>query len=177
MYHSAAIQEVFTLLILAWKRTVYFEEGIFNAERANSMIGQIIQTRPRHLLLATITKEEVDWEAIIFIFCTGHQHTFMRYRKQTYLLTNIFVFRPVRYQSILQDNWRIYSSLFITHTMIKNIFFEAYRIRKKLWYRCPWCKSSAILGEDSWKHFRSKGVKTLAEEFSSYVRKFRLTVL
>ena len=89
LYHSAAIQEVFTLLILAWKRTVYFEEGIFNAERANSMIGQIIQTRPRHLLLATITKEEVDWEANIFVFRTGHQRTFVRYGKQIYLLTNI----------------------------------------------------------------------------------------
>ena len=166
MYHSAAIQEVFTLLILAWKRTVYFEEGIFNAERANSMIGQIIQTRPRHLLLATITKEEVDWEANIFVFRTGHQRTFVRYGKQIYSLTNIFVFRPVRYQSILQDDWQIYLSLLVTHTMIENIFFEAYRIRKKLWYRCPWCKSSAILGEDSWKHFCSECVKTLVEEFS-----------
>ena len=49
LYNSAAIQEVFPILMLAWKRTVYFEEGIFNAERANSMIGQIIQTRSRHL--------------------------------------------------------------------------------------------------------------------------------
>ena len=121
MYHSAAIQEVFTLLILAWKRTVYFEEGIFNAERANSMIGQIIQTRPRHLLLATITKEEVDWEANIFVFRTGHQRTFV---KRICLLTNIFVFRLVRYQSILRYDWRINLLLLVTHTMIENIFFE-----------------------------------------------------
>ena len=156
LYHSAAIQEVFPILMLAWKRTVYFEEGIFNAERANSMIGQII---PDTFFLATITKEEVDWEANIFVFRTGHQRTFVRYGKRIYSLTNIFVFRPVRYQSILQDDWRIYSSLLVTHTMIENIFFEAYRIRKKLWYRCPWCKSPAVLGEDSWKYFRSERVK------------------
>ena len=41
-------------------KLITFEEGIFNTERANSMIGQIVQTRPKHLLLATITKEEVD---------------------------------------------------------------------------------------------------------------------
>ena len=160
MYHSAAIQEVFTLLILALKRTVYFEEGIFNAETANSVIGQIIQTRPRHLSFATITKEDVDWEANIFIFRTGHQRTFVRYGKRIYSLTNIFVFRPVRYQNILQEDWRIYSSLLVTHTMIENICFEAYRIRKKLWYRRPWCKSPAVLGQDSWKYFRSERVKT-----------------
>ena len=31
--------------------------------------------------------------------------------------------------------------------MIENIFFEPYRIRKKLWCKCPWCKKSCRPGE------------------------------
>ena len=52
--------------------------------------------------------------------------------------------------------WRIYSSSVLwdtkvfyrttTHTMIENIFFEPYRIRKKLWCKCPWCKKSCRPG-------------------------------
>ena len=127
-------------------------------ERTQSLVT-LSKLVPDTFCWLLLQKKKLTEEANIFIFHTGHQCTFMRYGKQTYLFTNTFVFRPVRYQSILQDDWRIYSSLLVTHTMIENIFFEAYRIRKKLWYRCPWCKSPAVLGEDSWKYFCSECVK------------------
>ena len=166
--HFCITQPQFRRCLLFWflleKELFILKKEYLMLKERTQWLVKLSKLVPDTFCWLLLQKKKLTEEANIFIFHSGHQCTFMRYGKQTYLFTNTFVFRPVRYQSILQDDWRIYLSLLVTPTMIENIFFEGYRIRKKLWYKCPWSKSPADLGEDSWKYFRSKRVKTMLEK-------------